>query len=298
MSEKNFVKYLFIVNPGSGTNSADSWNEVINEFFKESGDAFEIYMLPDKIDTDQIRSYIKTVRPENVIAVGGDGTITMLANILAGTGTPLGILPGGSANGMAKELGIPLPPQDALKIVAEGIVKPCDLIKINDKDYCLHLSDLGLNAQLIKYFDEGKLRGKWGYARVILKTLWNKQKMQVIVCTKDAEVRRNAFMVALANATMYGTGAVINPQGKLNDGLFEVIIVRRLALGALLKMLLKPGMFDPKKIEIIPSTSVEITTTKRMHFQVDGEYMGRVRYVKAAIVPGAVNLILPGHLEI
>ena len=297
MPANNSVKYLFIVNPGSGTNSADSWNKVINAFFKESADEFEIYMLPDKIDQEQIKSHLKKMRPENVIAVGGDGTITMLANILAGTGTPLGILPGGSANGMAKELGLPLPAQEALKIVTGGIVKPCDLIKINDKDYCLHLSDLGLNAHLIKFFDEGKLRGKWGYGRVILKTLWHKHKMQVIVRTKDTEVRRNAFMVALANATMYGTGAVINPEGKLDDGLFEVIIVRRLAFGSLLKMLLKPGMFDPKKIEIIPCTSVEITTTKRMHFQVDGEYLGRVRFVKAAIAPGAVKLILPAGTE-
>jgi len=295
MQENNAVKYLFVVNPGAGTNSADSWNDVISEFFKESGEAFEIYMLPDKIDTEQIKSHIRKLSPANVIAVGGDGTITMLANIMAGTDTPLGILPGGSANGMAKELGIPLPPPEALKILVEGIVKPCDLIKINDKDYCLHLSDLGLNAHLIKYFDEGKLRGKWGYARVILKTLWHKQKMQVIVCTKDTEVRRNAFMVVLANAKMYGTGAVINPEGKLDDGLFEVIIVRRLAVGSLLKMLLKPGIFDPKKIEIIPCTSVQITTTRHMHFQVDGEYIGRVRYVKAAIVPGGVRLILPAE---
>lgn len=293
MQEKNSVKYLFVVNPGSGTNSADSWNDVISEFFKESGEAFEIYVLPDKIDTEQIKSHIKKFRPENVIAVGGDGTITLLANILAGTDTPLGILPGGSANGMAKELGIPLPPPEALKIIAEGIVKRFDLIKINNNGYCLHLSDIGLNAHLIKFFDEGKLRGKWGYGRVILKTLWHKHKMQVIVKTKDTEVRRNAFMVAMANATMYGTGAVINPEGKLDDGLFEVIIVRRLAFGALLKMLFKPGMFDPKKIEIIPCTSVEITTTKRMHFQVDGEYMGRVRFVKAVINPGAVKIISP-----
>lgn len=293
MQEKKSIKYLFVVNQGSGRNSADSRNAVINNFFKKTGENFEIYILPENFDTKNIKLRIEKINPEYVIAVGGDGTVTMLANILAGTDTPLGILPAGSANGMAKELEIPADPDAALKIISAGNVKACDLIKINDQDYCLHLSDLGLNAHLIKYFEEGKLRGKLGYGLVIIKTLWHKQKMQVIIRTKDGEIRRNAFMVALANARMYGTGAVINPEGKLDDGMFEVIIVRRLAVGALLKMLFKPGIFNPKKIEIIPCTSAEITTMQRIHFQIDGEYKGRVRFVKAVIKPGAVKIILP-----
>ncbi len=294
MQEKKSLKYLFVVNPGSGRNNAEPFKELINDFFKDSGDSLEIYTLPDKFDPKQIKDHILNLQPEQVIAVGGDGTITMLANILVGTEIPLGILPGGSANGMAKELGIPVDAIEALNIIKTGYVKRCDLIKINDKEYCLHLSDLGLNAQLIKYFDEGKLRGKLGYGLVVLKTLWYKQKMQVIVKTNDTVVRRTAFMVALANARMYGTGAVINPEGIHDDGLFEVIIVKKLALGALLRMLFKPGLFNPKNIEIIPCTSVEITTIRRMHFQIDGEYSGRLKSVSAIMHPGSVIMILPG----
>ena len=293
MQEKKSIKYLFVVNPGSGRNSAGSLKTVINDFFKETAELFEIYILPENFDIKNIKDKIKESNPKSVIAVGGDGTVTMLANILAGTETLLGILPAGSANGMAKELEISVDPTEALKIIRSGNVKACDLIKINDQDYCLHLSDLGLNAHLIKYFDEGKLRGKLGYGLVIIKTLWYKQKMQVIIRTKEGEIRRNAFMVALANARMYGTGAVINPEGKLDDGMFEVIIVRRLAVGALLKMLFKPGIFNPKKIEVVSCTSAQITTMQRMHFQIDGEYKGRVRFVKAVINPGAIKIILP-----
>lgn len=293
MQEKKILKYLFVINPRSGKNNKQPFEDVINDFFSENPDLFKIYLLPDKFDAKQVKDHISKLQPEQVIAVGGDGTITMLANILAGTDIPLGILPGGSANGMAKELGIPEDATEALTIIQTGYVKRCDLIKINDKTYCLHLSDLGLNAQLIKYFDEGKLRGKLGYAMVVFKTLWYKQKMQVVVKTHDTVVRRNAFMVALANARMYGTGAVINPEGIHDDGLFEVIIVKKLALGALLRMLFKPGLFNPKNIEIIPCTSVEITTIRRMHFQIDGEYSGRLKSVSAIMHPGSVIMILP-----
>jgi len=287
------LQFLFVVNNGSGTNQSITWNDVINAFFINRDETFKIYNLPEKFDIAQIKDHITNLQPNNVIAVGGDGTVTMLANIIAGTNMALGILPAGSANGMAKELGIPENSQLALKIIIEAKIKHCDLIRINSDKYSLHLSDIGLNAHLIKHFDEGKLRGKLGYALVILKTLWHKEKMQVVIKTKDVEVKRNAFMVVLANATKYGTGAVINPNGNLRDGLFEVIIIRKLALGSLLQMILKPGIFNPKKIEIIPSTSVEITTHRKMHFQIDGEYQGRIKKVDAEICDGILKIIEP-----
>jgi YegS/Rv2252/BmrU family lipid kinase len=293
MQENALLKYLFIINPGSGSKNADGWKTVIGDFFKERNVSYDIYLLSEKFDLKEIRNKIATVKPENVIAVGGDGTVTMLANILAGKDIPLGILPGGSANGMAKELGIPQDPKDALQTIDSGFTKTLDLIKIND-DLCLHMSDLGLNARLIKYFEEGKLRGKWGYGKVILRTLWHREKMFVTIRTGEGEVKRVAYMVVLANARMYGTGAVINPEGKPDDGLFEVIIIRKLSFIALLKMLFRPGIFNPKHIEILHCTSAEISTTKNIHFQVDGEYLGKVNKVRAVIQPGIIKMILPG----
>lgn len=287
------LAYLFVVNKSSGNNQSTNWDQIINDFFIDTENDFKIYHLPDNFTITQIKDHINTYNPKCVIAVGGDGTVTMLANIVANTNIALGILPAGSANGMAKELSIPETSAEALKIIIAAHTNKCDLIKINENKYCLHLSDIGLNAHLIKHFDEGKLRGKLGYALVILKTLWHKEKMQAIIKTNEQEVRRNAFMIVIANASKYGTGAVINPEGNLSDGLFEVIIVRRLAFGSLLKMLLKPGIFNPKKIEIIPSTSVEVTMVKKMHFQIDGEYQGRIKEVKAEMCPGILNIIVP-----
>lgn len=290
---QELIKYLFVVNNGSGRSSTLSWKDTINDFFEGKIDTFQIYNLPDKFDTKQIKDHILLVKPLHVIAVGGDGTVTMLANILAGTNIALGILPAGSANGMAKELGIADQPLEALKIIEDGFIEEIDLIKINGNKYCLHLSDLGLNAHLVKHFDEGKMRGKLGYALVLLKTLWHKEKLEVIISTNDTNIRRTAFMVALANASKYGTGAVINPEGKLNDGLFEVIIVKRLSIGPLLKMLIKPGLFNSTKIEIISCTSVEINTRHKVHFQIDGEYQGRTKHLTAKINKGAVKMIIP-----
>ena len=293
MLQNTRSEYLFVINSGSGSRDHHIRDEKIKAFLEEHNISEGIYMLPEHFNIKQIKDHVLKINPVKVIAVGGDGTVTMMANVVSGTDITLGIIPGGSANGMAKELGIPENIEEALTVITTGVQKSVDLIKINNNDLCLHLSDIGLNAHLIKHFDEGKLRGKLGYALVIIKTLWRKQKMSVLIHTNNQQVKREAFMVALANATMYGTGAVINPEGRIDDGLFEVIIVRRLSFAALLKMLLKPGLFNPKQIEIIPCTSVEISTSRNVHFQIDGEYKGKIKNITASILPKSVKMILP-----
>lgn len=292
MPDNPALKLLFVINPGSGGKKKDEWETQIRNYFTDKRFQPEYYVLGRPDDKDQIRRLLTEQKPDRLVAVGGDGTVTMLAKEVKNTAIALGILPAGSANGMAKELGIPENLRQALDIVVKGIVKKVDLIRINE-EYCLHLSDIGLNAQLIKYFDEGKLRGKLGYAKVMLKVLWNKQMMDVTVGMKQEEIRRKAFMVVIANASKYGTGAVINPEGNIDDGLFEVIIVRRLALSELLKMIFKPQPFNPKKIEVFHARSITIETRRRAHFQVDGEYLGKVNRVTGTIEPSAIQMVLP-----
>lgn len=100
-------------------------------------------------------------------------------------------------------------------------------------------------------------------------------------------------MVVLANASKYGTGAVINPKGNLYDGLFEVVIIKQFGISTLLSMWLRPRALDPKKIEVIQANSVHINTHRKVHFQVDGEYLGKVKSVHADILPGQLNILLP-----
>ena len=100
-------------------------------------------------------------------------------------------------------------------------------------------------------------------------------------------------MVVLANARLYGTGAVINPDGDLTDGIFEVVILRRLSILELLKMFWRYQPFDSSKVEIIPATSICIETRKKAYFQVDGEYRGRVTEIRAEIRAGQLKMMVP-----
>jgi YegS/Rv2252/BmrU family lipid kinase len=292
MNQEGALKILFIINPVSGGKTKVNYKEAIQQYFKALPHEIHLFELGGQNDSDAINRQINKIKPDRVVAVGGDGTVTLVAKQILGTSLPMGILPAGSANGMAKELNISTTISDALDIVVGGIIKCSDVIEINNQ-ICLHLSDIGLNAQLIKYFDEGDIRGMLGYARLVFKVLWRKQNMQVVIQSKDKEIKRDAFMVVLANASKYGTGAVINPQGDLYDGLFEVVIIKRLAFFQILKTFLNPRSFNPKKIEVFHATSLLIETSKKVHFQIDGEYVGKVKKIIAKVLPAKLNLVLP-----
>lgn len=293
MHNPDELKILFVINPVSGGKEKHNWEAAIRQFFKDKPHAIEFYLMTGSNDKISIQHHIDRMRPARVVAVGGDGTVKMLAELLKETPISLAILPAGSANGMAKTLRIPLQAEQALNIIAGGVCKKFDLIKINEEEICFHLSDIGLNALLVKYFEGSKKRGKWGYGQAIFKVLWKKTLMYVTIKTDKGEMKRKAFMVVIANAQTYGTGAIINPEGSLDDGLFEIVVVRKLNLVELLKMLITHKPFHQKRIEVFKTKNVEMRLKRRAYFQVDGEYLGKTTCINARILPRIINVIVP-----
>lgn len=216
----------------------------------------------------------------------------MVAEIIKETPVLLGIIPAGSANGLAKELGIPPALPDALDVVVNGREGKLDALCINDEEFCFHLSDAGLNALLVKYFQTYKGRGMWGYARSLFKMFWNKKTMRVTIETDSDKVKRKALMVALANAEKYGTGAVINPGGSVSDGEFEIVVVRKIKLSEIWKAIMARKSFDPKNIELFRTKTADLRFQQKAPFQIDGEYRGKIAAIKARVLPGIVNLML------
>lgn len=296
MSQQSFMqlRLLFVINPVSGGKKKADPEAFIKNYFHERPEEIHFFLLdrPQQSLTDLIRK----IKPSCVIAVGGDGTVKMVAEQLVNTAIPMGILPAGSANGMATELGIPSDWEQVLGLITRdhpATVMDIDLIQINDKETCIHLSDVGLNALLVKNFEQRGIRGKLGYALSIFKTLWQNKRLEVKIENKKIHLIRHAHMIVLANARMYGTGASINPNGDLTDGLFEVVILRKLSIPELLKMLFRHRPFDPAKTEILQASQVTISTRKRAHFQIDGEYLGKTNQIRANILPRALKVIVP-----
>src|SRR3954463_11545904 len=109
------MKLLFIVNRGSGSNETDFPAEIKQHFIKSPHEA-ELYELSKDFDPATLRNKIDTSNADRIVAVGGDGTVKLVAESVLGTHRTMAIIPGGSANGLAKELGIPLLVADALEL--------------------------------------------------------------------------------------------------------------------------------------------------------------------------------------
>ncbi|GAB2578097.1 diacylglycerol/lipid kinase family protein [Spirosoma areae] len=287
------MTFLFAINPVSGGQDKTAWEDGIKAYFTDTPHRVQSFYLDGKTDADAIRQQIAEHKPDRVVAVGGDGTLKIVAEHLLGTGIPLGILPAGSANGMARELGIPAGIQESLAVLLNDTPEPMDVVLVNDNEICLHLADIGLNAQVVKHYEQNSLRGKFGYLRSVLNVLKKRRLLRVSITVGDASIERAAFMVVLANARMYGTGAVINPDGSPFDGVFEVVIFRKLSFWETLKLFWRYRPFDPKMIEIYPATSISIETHKRAYFQIDGEYRGRIAKLDARIQAGALTILVP-----
>jgi len=284
------LKLLFIINPGSGAKDFN-FKDHIAGYFKGSTHDVHYYELPEQCDTAELRKTIEDAKADRVVAVGGDGTLKLVAEALLQKETPIGLIPAGSANGMARELGIPDDPDLALDIIVNGSPKKIHAVVVND-ELCIHLADIGFNAYIIKKFDDLPQRGMLGYAKAAWQALWRHHKMEVEIHTNNEVIKSAAAMVVIANATMYGTGVQINPDGKLDDDVFEVILVKKYSVMEILKIRFTNLPFNPKTIEIFKTKQLEIKSKHKTHFQVDGEYQGKVNTIQARIIPDAIQVIV------
>jgi diacylglycerol kinase (ATP) len=292
-AESSNLKFLFIINKGAGSGAVD-YKEVITDYFSELPHVFELYELPDNIKQAALKKKMDGSAADRIIAVGGDGTLKLVAQCQLNSETPIGIIPGGSANGMAKELSIPLDVREALNTAVNGRPKKIHVVMVND-ELCIHLSDIGFNAYVIKKFDSLPDRGMWAYTKAAWQAIWHHHSMEVSFKIKGEEICSEAAMVVIANATMYGTGVKINPEGKLDDDVFEIILVKKYSLLEVLKLKFTSLPFNPEKMELFTTQKLTIKSKHQAHFQVDGEYMGKVNTISAHIVPGAIQIIVPAE---
>jgi len=285
------TRLLFILNRTSGTHKRD-WQEEIRNYFTKFPAEIKLFELPDACSQEDLKAMIISFNPHRVIAVGGDGTVNLVAKCLLNSGMPLGILPAGSANGFAKEFNVPDDPVEALRVAVQGKTRKTHALKINDT-ISIHLSDIGFNAYVVKKFGYYRKRGMWSYIKAAWKVTWNQPRLRVDLTIDNKKFRRFGIMIVIANGTKYGTGGVINPDGKLDDDLFEVIVVKRVSFLQSFRMLVLHKPYDPRYTETFQTRSLILESRYAAHFQVDGEYLGKIKRVNAEIIPGALDIITP-----
>lgn len=288
------MKVLFVVNPKSGVQADNTLDDLIEQQAEISGFEFEIYKMRSDDEPEDIKELISEYNPDCVAAAGGDGTVNLMAGLLSQTNISLLIIPIGSANGMAKELGI-FKIEQAISLLEAGQEKKIDLIRINGR-ISIHLADVGLNARIVKRFEADTRRGIMTYARHLFGEIFLMKHYRFYISYDGKQIKRTAISLTFANASRYGTGAVINPHGVLDDGRFELVIVKPFPDIKLLSIAWK--MFRNKLhtsdyVEVISCKEAHVRCSRRTTLQVDGEVIGKVKEFKIEMLHKALKVLVP-----
>lgn len=289
-------RFLFVVNPVAGGTDKEGFYRIL----EENGDIlkweYEICKTTGTDDPESIRKNIKSFQPQVVVAVGGDGTVSMLAKILEGTDYILGIVPAGSGNGLSKDMGIPQNNfKRAFDSLIHGKVVKIDTLSANGY-FFMHLADIGFNAHIVKLYDKSDSRGLSTYIRFVLQEFFKYDSHYYEVETDKGNFRGHAFMITIANSRQFGSRLTINPDGDWSDGQFEITIIKtfpkRAALKLFWRLLTKKIKYSPNSV-ILKCSRAKINCRNARTLQYDGEVAGKFKEVNVSIAHKNLQIITP-----
>lgn len=291
MNSENYI--LLVVNPISGNCEKDPIIDAVKIAVNKRDLGFQLYETTGKEDIESIKNIIVNKRPLRLIVAGGDGTISMVAECILGTDICLGIIPAGSANGMAVNFKLPEILTEQVEIALSDCSLKIDVLYINDK-LCLHIADLGINAELVENYENSGIRGKFGYFLQSIPTLLNSEApFDFKIETDEETFEQTGILLAIANANKFGTGATINPYGKINDGKFEILIFKSLDFFEIFKTLQDRPEMSSDFVHIISTNKAKITCANKIPFQIDGEFIGEIREVNTTIEKEKLLVAVP-----
>jgi len=297
MPDKNIKKrILFIINPISGSRRRRNHVQLIND--NVDRDKYDINIALTKYAGHAIEISRQAVQDEYdvIVAVGGDGTVNEVASQMINSNSTLGIIPGGSGNGLARHLNIPLMTLRAINLLNKGVVTKIDTATVNDRPF-ISIAGVGFDALVAKKFAEGSRRGFLTYFRIAANEfLTYKPKKYTLSFDDGLYIKRRAFFISFANSNQFGYNAKIAPNAMLNDGKIDICIAQKpnvfqtpvVANLLLLKLIDKSPLMD-----IIPTTGVAIKRKKNKVVNIDGEPVKLDKELVVKVIPSSLKVIIP-----
>lgn len=233
------MRAAIIVNPISGVRARReiARADLAMRWVRAAGLEAEIVATTCRGHAAELAASLAAAGYERVVAWGGDGTINEAAGPLIGTPTALGIIPGGSGDGLARSLGLPRDPERALKVALTGRSRAIDVAWLAGRHF-LNIAGVGFDAEVGVRFNRRKRRGTWGYVLETLGTIWTYrcESYRVSLLPIDSggfegpslplqEFDGPRFVIAFANGREYGNGLKISPDSDPGDGRLDAVVV-------------------------------------------------------------------------
>lgn len=287
------LKILFIINPISGGHNKAEIIKAIPDLLDKS--KFDVSISHSKRagHAKKIAKNAVGKGVDIVVAVGGDGTINEIATQLVNTDTTLAIIPCGSGNGLARDLGISLRYKKAIKTINALHIGEIDVGVCNDQHF-FSLTGVGYDAKVAYDFNRSKKRKFLGYAWAILKDYFFANEQHYEIELDKETINGKFFFVAIANCSQWGYGVKVAPAATLDDGIFGINLCKKPHFFCLIPFLIKmlTGRLDASSYcKYKTSEKVSVRSYNKFFYHLDGDAKGITHQVNLHILHKALKVI-------
>ena len=288
-------RYKFIVNPAAARGKCLREAAKVDAFCKEQ---VLDYVLVYTEKTGDAIQFAREGRDtfDCIVAVGGDGTINEVANGMIGGRAKLGVVPVGSGNDFIKALDIPVQPDKALKNLIPMKTQAIDVGQAGTR-YFLNGLGIGFDAWVVQEtLGIKRLRGMAIYLFAVLKTIYSYNPPLVNLVYNEVNREENLFLVTVGNGISLGGGFKLTPNAVIDDGLFDLNIVRNLNKWEIYQNLI--SVFSGKHIYLPQVTAdrtdqLKITSKEGFAVHADGELLSlNLKSLDVKLLAKAINVVV------
>jgi YegS/Rv2252/BmrU family lipid kinase len=287
-----------IVNPASAHGRALKLLAAIEQALDARRIAFRVERtrgLADGVD----RALRAAEGGEIPVVISGDGLIGAVGGALAGSEVPMGIVPGGRGNDLARVLGVPGDPAETVQVLAARHTRLIDVGEANGKRF-LGIASAGFDAEANRLANETTwLRGNLVYAYAGIRTLLGWKAARFTIAIGEERIRFTGFSVSTANSRAFGGGMMIAPDADLADGEFDVVTIGEVSklkfLGNLPKVF-KGTHVEEDEVRVYRAPRVELSASRPFPVYADGEHLTDLP-VSLRLLPRALRVIVPPRGE-
>jgi len=290
-------KIVFIVNPKAGISPK---SKVVIELL--AGNIIpSSRFIPEVIFTErpghatEIAAKAIANGADIIVASGGDGTVNEVACALVDTNIPMGILPAGSGNGLARCLGISMSYALALRTIIRGNTKLMDVATVNDKLYT-SIAGIGFDAFVAQKFAESSIRGMISYMQIILNEFSSYKPLTYNLTIDGEDFEKQALMIVFANSNQFGFNTKIAPDAKVDDGYLDICVVKKMPVTQLLNVgynTMRGTLGNTGFAEYFRGKEISITNIHDPLMNIDGEPKIMNSPVSIKIKPLCLRVIVP-----
>jgi YegS/Rv2252/BmrU family lipid kinase len=294
LSDPAQLPIVLLVNPASGGGRT-------KKLLPEVEKALDERRLPFRVEPTRSAEHAvaEAVRAadsgELPVVMSGDGLVGAVGGALVGTDVPLGIIPGGRGNDLARVLGIPTEAESAVEVLARGETRLIDVGEANGKRF-LGIASAGFDSECNRIANDVKLvRGNLVYAYSVPRALAAWKPARFTLRIGDQSMRYSGYSVAAANSSTFGGGMKVAPDASLEDGEFDVVMIND--VGKLRYLTNLPKVFkgthvDNEEVRILRAPRLEISASRPFAVYADGEHLTDLP-ASLRVLPSALSVVAP-----